>query len=220
MLLQWSPYAAAARAFMMKLIPAHRTKQSVTKRVSRDVHAQWCKWSQLLHNPAKSLSTEHGVRELDWCLLDHIPTMCQLEMVKGIHFLTSHCPENPIPFSLWPQVSDETIFVWSSMASMFSDLMGQSQFLCSQTLHSDSPDYSILDPTQHQWHFSSLLPPLLFFSLCLSLFLPFFWTLNVSIVWGSFSHDFSTHCFNSLPRWRSLQNSPLIPLIISSIFRP
>ena len=143
MLLQWSPYAAAARAFMMKLIPAHCTKQSVTKRVSRDVHAPWCKWSQQLHNPAKSLSTEHGVRELDWSLLVHVSTMCQLEMVKGIHFLTSHCPENPIPFSLWPQVSDETIFVMVINGLHVSDLMGQSQFLSSQTLHSDSPNWSL-----------------------------------------------------------------------------
>ena len=150
MLLQWSPYAAAARAFMMKLIPAHRTKQSVTKWVSRDVHAQWCKWSQLLHNPAKSLSTEHGVRELDWRLLDHIPTMCQLEMVKGIHFLTSHCPENPIPFCLWPQVSVETIFVMVINGLHVFRSNGSSQFLSSQTLHSDSPNWLL-----HPWPYSA-----------------------------------------------------------------
>ena len=37
----------------------------------------------------------------------------------------------------------------TSLADYFV-IVGQSQFLCSQTLHSDSPDYSILDPTQHQ----------------------------------------------------------------------
>ena len=34
----------------------------MTKRVLRDVHAKFYKWSQLLHNCAKSLFTEHGTR--------------------------------------------------------------------------------------------------------------------------------------------------------------
>ena len=42
-LLQCSPNATAAMAFMVKLIQAYCTKQLVTKQVSRDAHAQRCK---------------------------------------------------------------------------------------------------------------------------------------------------------------------------------
>ena len=56
MLLQCSPSAAAARAFVVKLIQVNHT-QATTKRIPRCVHAQcykWYKcykWSQLLRKP-------------------------------------------------------------------------------------------------------------------------------------------------------------------------
>ena len=49
-LLQCSPDAAAARAFMVKLTQVYCPKQPVAKRASCDPHAQCCKWSHLLHN--------------------------------------------------------------------------------------------------------------------------------------------------------------------------
>ena len=49
MLLQCSPNAAAARAFIVKFIEAYCTKPH-DQQVSRDPQAQCCKWFQLLHN--------------------------------------------------------------------------------------------------------------------------------------------------------------------------
>ena len=58
-LLQCSLDAAIARACKVTLIPTHHT---VARDQPCDAHAQCSKWSQLLHNRAKSLFTEHGAR--------------------------------------------------------------------------------------------------------------------------------------------------------------
>ena len=49
MTLQCSPYAVAARAFVVRLLQAYCAKQFVTKRVLCDARAQCYQCSQLLH---------------------------------------------------------------------------------------------------------------------------------------------------------------------------
>ena len=58
---------AAARAFQVVLIYAHRTKQS--KRVPCDTHPQCFKWSQLLHN---HVFTKRGPREPDHAIVANL----------------------------------------------------------------------------------------------------------------------------------------------------
>ena len=60
MLLQCSSNAAAARAFMVKLLQANHTKSPATKLVPCDMHEQRYMLSQPLHSQGMSLFPEHG----------------------------------------------------------------------------------------------------------------------------------------------------------------
>ena len=52
--------------FQVEFIYAYRTKVTRGQAVHHDRHAQCYKWSQLLHNQAKSLFTEHGMGPEGW----------------------------------------------------------------------------------------------------------------------------------------------------------
>ena len=49
--LMGDPIDASMGSSHLELIQAHHTTQSTAKQVPRDTHAQWYKWSQLLHKP-------------------------------------------------------------------------------------------------------------------------------------------------------------------------
>ena len=56
----------------------------MTKQVPHDAHVQHCKWSQMFHNCAGSLFTEHGAREPDHTILatllfPHTMQYCSLQ---------------------------------------------------------------------------------------------------------------------------------------------
>ena len=60
MLLQCSSNAAAARAFMVKLLQVNHTKSPATQRVPCDMHEQCYMLSQPLHSQGTTLFPEHG----------------------------------------------------------------------------------------------------------------------------------------------------------------
>ena len=84
--LQCSPYAVAARAFVVMFLQAYCTKQLVTKWVPHDVHAQCNKWSQLF----LSLFTECGAREPEHGILANLLSPHSTsQVVAPIYILTN-----------------------------------------------------------------------------------------------------------------------------------
>lgn len=147
MLPQWSPGAAAGLSWSLST-STPPWQPLTSEELVMCVHSGVSDLSS--HTALQSHCSQNMGWERDRRHPVHFPTMCQLEMVKGIRFLTSHFPENPIPFRLWPQVSWWNRLLWSSNGLHVSDLMDQSQFSSSQTLHSDSPNWLL-----HPWPYSA-----------------------------------------------------------------